>query len=207
MPTIIDGYNLIFTCGLEGKTRTPQSLERARTRLISTAASRLKDSERSATTIVFDAKRLPVKESEADSVVLGIRVMYAIDYEDADTLIEELIRQHSTPKQLTVVSSDHRIQTAATRRKATAIDSDVWWERLLESLGGTSTNRATIEPDEKQPAGESLKSIDWVNEFNLPDNRSDCSTTSDDREQPSRGDDIFNPFPPGYGEDLLDDQL
>ena len=82
---------------------------------------------------MFDAKRLPIKETSADFRAHDIRVLYAVDHEDADTLIEELIAKHSTPKKLVVVSSDHRLQTAATRRKATAVDSDVWYDRLLSS--------------------------------------------------------------------------
>ena len=34
------------------------------------------------------------------------------------TEIEELIRKESAPRRLTVVSSDHRVQRAARRRKA-----------------------------------------------------------------------------------------
>jgi len=200
MPTIIDGYNLIFTCGLEGKSRTPQSLEKARARLISTFAANVGDQERSGTTIVFDAKRLPIKETEADSIVQDIRILYAVDYEDADSLIEELITTHSTPKKLTVVSSDHRIQTAATRRRATAVDSDVWYDQLLEQRAND-----TLEPQpssDKDAAIKSLQSTDWANEFGSIDTSEPADPTPEtrsDSQPPS-----FNPFPPGYGEDLLD---
>jgi hypothetical protein len=37
-----------------------------------------------------------------------------------------LIRKHSSPRALTVVSSDHRLHRAARRRRATPIDSDRW---------------------------------------------------------------------------------
>ena len=200
MPTIIDGYNLIFTCGLEGKTRTPQSLEKARARLVATVASKLSKKERSGTTIVFDAKRLPIKETSADFRAHDIRVLYAVDHEDADTLIEELIAKHSTPKKLVVVSSDHRLQTAATRRKATAVDSDVWYEQLL----ATRKHRG----DAKQPQNddgcskESLESIDWVNEFGSVDIDDEAGEAPDASSDPNASN--FNPFPPGYGEDLLD---
>ncbi|MDA8564196.1 NYN domain-containing protein [Mariniblastus sp.] len=201
MPTIIDGYNLIFTCGLEGKKRTPQSLEKARYRLISTVAAKSSDNKRSATTIVFDAKRLPIKETSADSVVDGIRILYAVDYEDADTLIEELIAACSIPKKLTVVSSDHRLQTAATRRKATAIDSDVWYDRLLSGPTKNLGNDRPTHHNEKQSDIQSLQAIDWAREFgavelNDPETSDDSTTNT---ETPP-----FNPFPPGYGEDLTE---
>ena len=206
MPTIIDGYNLIFTCGLEGKKRTPQSLEKARYRLISTVAAKSSDNKRSATTIVFDAKRLPIKETSADSVVDGIRILYAVDYEDADTLIEELIAACSIPKKLTVVSSDHRLQTAATRRKATAIDSDVWYDRLSDTSGPNehSSQAQPDHPNEKQSSVKSLDSIDWANEFGSIDVEAIDLT---EEESTDAEVDRFNPFPPGYGDDLLPDDL
>lgn len=208
MPTIIDGYNLIFTCGIEGKTRSPQSLEKARARLISIVASRSQKQERTATTIVFDAKRLPSKETSADSIVDGIRILYAVDHEDADSLIEELIAHHSTPKKLVVVSSDHRLQTAATRRKATGIDSDVWYDRLLSS-GIKQPQPGSSSCDAKQQSIQSLESINWIQEFGEieipPVKLDDKPSTESHSEPPNPETDQFNPFPPGYGEDLLED--
>ena len=201
MPTIIDGYNLIFSCGLEGKKRTPQSLEKARARLISTVSASIAASERTQTTIVFDAKRLPIKETKADSIVHDIRILYAVDYDEADTLIEELIASHSTPKKLVVVSSDHRLQTAATRRKATAVDSDIWYDRLLsrEANDRQLGRQANDDANEKQTDIESLQAVDWSGEFNADD--TDISDL-DDTTTENEGGGTFNPFPPGYGEDV-----
>jgi predicted RNA-binding protein with PIN domain len=200
MPIIIDGYNLIFTCGLEGKTRTPQSLEKARARLISAVASRTNEKDRSNTTIVFDAKRLPIKETSADFRTHQMRVLYAVDHEDADTLIEELIAKHSTPKKLIVVSSDHRLQTAATRRKATAVDSDVWYEQLLATREHRCDQKQT-QIDDTFSNG-ALESIDWAKEFGSVE--VDESDEDESDPFPNLADSSLNPFPPGYGEDLLD---
>lgn len=200
MPTIIDGYNLIFSCGLEGKKRTPQSLEKARARLISTVSASIAASERTQTTIVFDAKRLPTKETKADSIVHDIRILYAVDYDEADTLIEELIAKHSTPKKLTVVSSDHRLQTAATRRKATAIDSDVWYDRLLEHA--ESDGAKAPPPSDKDAAIQSLESTDWAAEFGSIDPSGQTDQAPETRSDPPPAN--SNPFPPGYGDDLLE---
>ncbi len=63
----------------------------------------------------------------------GLLVRFAARDEDADTLIEELIREDSAPRRLTVVSSDHRIQRAAKRRRARAVDSDVWYAEVLRA--------------------------------------------------------------------------
>ena len=61
----------------------------------------------------------------------GLSVRFAPRDSDADTLIEELIAADSAPRRLTVVSSDHRLQRAAHRRKAIAVDSDVWLAQLM----------------------------------------------------------------------------
>ena len=92
---LIDGYNLIFQCGLEGRSRTPASLQRARHRLIGELKVGLTDSIRKRTAIVFDATRLPSGESEPTQTDSGLTIIYAIDHEDADTLIELLIQKNS----------------------------------------------------------------------------------------------------------------
>jgi len=167
MDVIIDGYNLIFQCGLEGSVRNPRTIEKSRGRLISMLAQLLPPAQISRTTIVFDAKRLPASESQIESRKTGIRVLFAVDYDDADSMIEDLITTHSTPKKLLVVSSDHRIQKAATRRKAKAIDSDVWLDKLessssaaVEKLSSSSEGDIT----DQSIAGE-FADIDWNAEF------------------------------------------
>ena len=199
MHTIIDGYNLIFECGLEGRSRTSIALERARDRLIATVAANFSEQERKGVTIVFDAKRLPVKETLAVSKRNEMTIRYAIDHEDADSLIEELIRANSTPKKLTVVSSDHRIQTAAQRRKANPVDSGVWYERLGENSERPS-NSESVDQMAQKPDLDQLKSVDWASEFGLADPADPLDTDSN-----GEPDSEFNPFPPGYADDLLDE--
>lgn len=165
MNVLIDGYNLIFQCGLQGRTSGSLALEKARNRLMSELSSRLDDETRSKTTIVFDANNRPVKAVTDEEQINGLTIIYAVHHDEADSLIEELIRKHSTPKKLLVVSSDHRLHAAARRRKAIAIDSDVWFDQLEEN-GPQSSPLSRVELDEKTPLAD------------------------------------YNPFPPGYGEDL-----
>lgn len=166
MRILIDGYNLIFQCGLQGRVAGSFALEKARRRLISELTSRLDDASRSETTIVFDAKNRPIKEVVDEERINKMSIVYAVGHDDADSLIEELIRKHSTPKKLVVVSSDHRIHDAARRRKAKPIDSDIWYEQ--------------IENEARSSASKKVSSND----------------------KPELGD--YNPFPPGYGEDLTE---
>ena len=191
MKTIIDGYNLIFQCGLEGRTRNSRTIELARERLVSVLARRLTLPERENTTIVFDARKLPVKETSAVSKQASMTIVYAIDHDDADSLIEVLIAKDSVPKQLTVVSSDHRLHKAALRRKATPIDSDEWYEQLL--TGNSSSDGPADAGFDDKPVPESLKQIDWAKEF--------AADQSPPEGKPPKS--TYNPFPDGYGEDLL----
>lgn len=166
--TIIDGYNLIFQCGLEGRARNPTALEKARNRLVGVIAKHLSESQCSQTAIVFDAESLPIRETEKVARQHGVLVAYAIDYEDADSMIEDLISSHSSPKQLTVVSSDHRLHKASMRRNATPIDSDLWLDQL-ES--GTLTNQEIASDRESfdKTIPDSFSNVDWASEFGLDD--------------------------------------
>jgi hypothetical protein len=92
-----------------------------------------------------------------------LTIYFASRHADADTMIEEIIKAHSAPRNLVVVSSDHRVQRAAKRRRATAIDSDRWFGELM---------RARQEPrssgeEHKKPEGPfSPGEIDfWLRQF------------------------------------------
>ena len=126
---IIDGYNLMHAVGLARQQYGPGDLEVCRNRLLQQLSARLNSSASGRTTVVFDAfgsndnaNRLQERE--------GITIIYAPAGTDADSELERMIAGHSTPKRLLVVSSDHRLHKAAQRRKAKAIDSDVFWDSL-----------------------------------------------------------------------------
>jgi predicted RNA-binding protein with PIN domain len=129
---IIDGYNLLNVVGIVGRGIGPGSLERARLALLNFLAKSLDPKDIPKTIVVFDSREAPWG---LPRTVLhrGLSVQYASKYPDADCLIEELIMRESAPRQLTVVSSDHRLQRAARRRRARAVDSDVWYAEVLRS--------------------------------------------------------------------------
>jgi len=144
---IIDGYNVIRTCGLVGSTVGPGSLERARGVLLGMLAQAFPAQQRDGLTVVFDsALRLP--DLPAETQDNGIRVLFASGHEDADEMIIQMIRRHSAPKSLLVVSSDHQIQIAAKRRRAAFVDSDQWFEQTI------ARRRAETQ---KQVSAEQLK--------------------------------------------------
>jgi hypothetical protein len=148
-----------------------------------------------------------------------LRILFAHDHDEADDLIEELIRADHVPQKLTVVSSDHRIQRAANRRRAFSIDSDRWYWQIRERQHQTRIDE-NVEEQEKpdmRPADEELAV--WLTAFvDVAEIESEASHGGSanfpppvaDESAGGHGDkptDIENPFPPGYGEDLLDDKL
>jgi predicted RNA-binding protein with PIN domain len=73
----------------------------------------------------------------------GLTVRFASEYKDADELIERLIEADSAPRRLTVVSSDHRLQRAARRRRAHPIDSDRWYSEVSRQHRRRNEERAS----------------------------------------------------------------
>lgn len=195
---IIDAYNLIFQCGLQPKNLdSPLALHRTRQRLIDELADRIPNSQRREVMLVFDAKTrrghtTPNLENR------GFKSVFAREHGDADTMVIELLQSHSQPKQLTVVSNDHQIQTAATRRNAKAIDSDVWFDQLLESGNRPAPTNRSDKPDAALSDDETQQLIDEFSDIKDPEES--AAKQANDNESES----FYNPFPDGYGEDLLE---
>ena len=212
MATLIDGYNLLHATGILGRNVGPRTLERARNALLGFLAASLPESERADTTVVFDARNGP-PGLPRELHQQGIRVLYAVGYPDADGLLKELIGADSSPRRLVVVSSDHQLQRAATRRRATAIDSDRWYEDVCRRR----KTPCLAEPaaDDK-PAIETIEADSdyWIQAFSEIAG-SDASEPAMENAafSPEQGDkhdeaelDLANPFPPGYADDLLADE-
>lgn len=199
MPLLIDGYNLLHVTGITGSRG---DLHGSREALLRFLAAAIEPSERPLTTIVFDAAEAP--PGLLRTVVFDeMTVHYASNYDSADELIEELIAQHHVPRSLTVVSSDHRIQRAARRRRAPFVDSDVWF---AETVRRRERSRRPPSQTGKPQGSLSRDEINyWLTEFAdaaEPDKSQQASKRN--KPPPSESGDLSNPFPPGYGEDLLD---
>ena len=123
---LIDGYNLLFAAGLARRRFGPGDLERGRRRLLGWLGDGLTESERARTTVVFDAARNPADRPTQ----LEYAAMTIVFARDADAELESLINGHSAPRNLRLISSDHRIQRAARRRRAAAVDSEVFVSQL-----------------------------------------------------------------------------
>ncbi len=165
MRTLIDGYNLMYAMGLLGKRLGPDGLRKARHRFLNDLADALGPVDAYQTTVVFDASA-PPGNAPVETRHKGLTVLFAAGDASADERIERLVAAHTSPKSLTVVSSDHRIRLAAARRKAQPLSTDEFWS-LLEA-------RKRRKPDEPPAPAESpardvalspQESSYWLNEF------------------------------------------
>ncbi len=126
---IIDGYNLMHAMGIAKQRYSDGELERCRKRMQRTLADLLDESVLNRATVVYDAF-----ESRSDGRrsfrANGMQIRFAPMGLCADSEIEFLLKSHSVPKRVLVVSSDHRLHKAANARKASVVDSEDFWSSL-----------------------------------------------------------------------------
>ncbi len=163
MRTLIDGYNLMFAGGLPGRKLGPDGFRKVRLRFLNDLADRLGPVEAHLTTVVFDAVDAP-PHLPAAARHKGLSVLYAVGHESADEQIEELILQDSSPRTLVVVSSDHRIQKAATRRRAKAQTADEYWCRM-DDLKERRHAPAPPEDRARSEGPTAAEAAYWLEEF------------------------------------------
>jgi predicted RNA-binding protein with PIN domain len=158
---VIDGYNLLHAMGVLSGRVGPGGLEKARLRLLGLLVGTFA-AQASAVTVVFDASRAPRKAS-AETTYRGLHVHFALGaQEEADDVIERLLREASAPKSVHVVSDDRRVQQAARRRQATVLTCEeflLWVERQRPQQ---RTNTETAEKQERL-SPEEMQS--WLAEF------------------------------------------
>ncbi len=158
---LIDGYNLLHAMGVLSGRVGPNGLEKARARLLGLLAGGFGDDSRSVT-VVFDAANAPRGAAEALEF-RGIHVRFAVRQDEADDLIEELVRRDSAPRRITVVSDDHRLHRAARRRacKVQGCDEFLAW---LDGHRRQRTRQGPGAPEEeaRKPGCDTQR---WLAEF------------------------------------------
>ncbi len=268
MLILIDGYNVIAPVAPPRRGAPADWLRAERQRLIDRLADGLDEELARQTCVVFDAAT-PPHGPPSRLRVRAIDVRFAVDHREADDLIEELIAAHHSPRRLTVVSSDRRLQVAAKRAGAVPFDSQLWLDALLEKrlllairwpprnrpASSDPTAEARVEEDDslKHSPLDRQAIVGWLAEFGLSDTeiaavdvaarqeeikppanpptrklaenrdvpsppppRDRQSDRKRDRDAGKRSGrnrergterrelpETFNPFPEGYGEDLL----
>jgi predicted RNA-binding protein with PIN domain len=158
---LIDGYNVLYALGLPPGPLGPRGLQRARSQFLNMLADALKRQAATAT-VVFDAHH-PPPGSPGEEQVGPVHVLYAIQHEEADELIEALIRHDASPRRLSVVSNDHRVQRAAAHRRCLSLSCD----EFLDWLETKPKDERRRKPADAEPrAIQSEEERDhWLKEF------------------------------------------
>jgi predicted RNA-binding protein with PIN domain len=165
MDIVIDGYNLMHAAGLARPAYGPRGLQKARHQLILRVKLGFLPADLPKLLVVFDAKEAP---AELPPVHLdhGITVQFALPGQEADELIEDLIQKHSVPRQLLIVSSDHRLQRAARRRNASFIDSDLFLDDLDRRARQFELERRREHRPAPSPERDPQQDLEhWLQEF------------------------------------------
>jgi predicted RNA-binding protein with PIN domain len=160
MRFLIDGYNLLHRLGLMRTRMGPGELAGARRRLVSLLKAAC-GKDAGLICIVFDSAGASPKRGP-DQIDQDIDIRFARRGEAADDVIEDLIRSHSAPKQLTVISDDRRLQRAARRRACRVVSCTSYLEEVERKLRPDS-------PDPKADATAALSPADdaglWLRTF------------------------------------------
>jgi predicted RNA-binding protein with PIN domain len=162
MRYLIDGYNLLYAIGLLHQKSKPQSLKRARLRLLDllhhcfgTLSPQL--------TIVFDSPRDP-EGKQKEYEYQGIHVRFAVEDGTADDLIESIIGQCPSPDLLSVVSDDRRIQHAADRKGCPAKSCSEFLDEL-EHIGTAQSPAAATKSLQEKSDRSAGKREYWLEVF------------------------------------------
>jgi predicted RNA-binding protein with PIN domain len=132
MRWLIDGYNVMHAGGRIASALKREGFRRARRRFLDELADAVGPEAAHETTVIFDASVPPV-DFRVVETYRSIQIRFALGDENADARIESLISEHSSPKALTVVSSDRRIRSAAARRRARILTAEEFWD-LIDDL-------------------------------------------------------------------------
>ncbi|MGP0068984.1 MAG: NYN domain-containing protein [Isosphaeraceae bacterium] len=171
MRWVIDGYNIMHAGGRLGPKVGREAFRRARRRFLDDLAHALGSERAGQTTVVFDAS-VPPGDFPLVTTYRGIHLVFALDDEDADTRIEQIIAHDSNPRNLTVISSDHRIRQAASRRRAKPLTAEQFWDWFddLRAQATLSKKPKKVVPDRlRSPDRGAQPSIDeaafWLETF------------------------------------------
>lgn len=164
---VIDGYNLLHEAGLARARYGPHDLERVRLRLLKLLRRKLTPEERPRTTVVFDGPEDSFTPT-SHTTYRELSVIYSGAGREADDVIEELVRAHSAPRQLIVISSDNRLRRAARARQAGSITSAEFVAELDERTKEEPESPAPPSPEEtaKRGQGEPVADVsEWLEAF------------------------------------------
>ena len=167
----------MHAAGIARRRYGPGDLERCRNQLNRLLTDLLGRAALSRTSVVYDAFD-STSDANRSQDHAGLHVLFAPKGTDADTEIERLLNQHSSPKQVLVVSSDHRLHKAARRRKSHCVDSEDFLAGI-ETSADTDARQPQPRSQRRSPqenvshaaVEEQLQS--WADEFKTNDDQAD----------------------------------
>jgi len=156
MPILIDGHNLLYAVKAMTEGQVFSEVQ-----LCSLISGYLRQTKQRGE-VIFDG-RGPLDKSGLLGTT-NLEVSFSGSATDADTVIEDRIRESTAPKRLTVVSNDHRLIKAAKARKAAAVTADDFWEKVFKKL---SRKRRPPEPAAKRTGITEGETDFWLKFFKL----------------------------------------
>ena len=113
--------------------------------------------------VIFDGAG-PADRSEFDKIA-NPEIIFAGFHRDADSVIEERLKANTSPRRVTVVSTDRRLRKAAALRKAAGVKSEDFWEQVRRELKRGKPRRP--EPQEKREGLSEGETDQWLEAFGL----------------------------------------
>ena len=164
--TIVDGYNVLHTSRwLRSSWR---GMDRRRFCMLLAQLARHRSEK---ITVVFDA--LPSESDPAFAPPVSLEVIYSGHGRTADDVIIQIVNASTGPRDLTVVSSDRQIRSAAKRRGCRLIRAGEFVKDAAAELAQAQAN-VHSEPDEKHKGSTRAQTRQWLIEFGLdPDQDGD----------------------------------
>ncbi len=158
MPLLIDGYNLL---GAIHKSEEQHALmdEAGLCRMVSDFLRRMRKDGR----MYFDGTG--PRDKSAVTGLSNLEVIFSGPGVEADDRIEEEIEQSTSPRFLTVVSSDRRIRDSAGKRKAVSVPSDEFWKLVVKTL--ERKKKGIREPRAKREGLTESETEEWMKIFGL----------------------------------------
>lgn len=161
--TIIDGYNVLHTSRW---LRTSwHGVDRRRFCMLLAQLSRHRSEK---VTVVFDS--LPCDSDPALAPPASLEVMYSGHGRTADDVIIQIVNASTGPRDLTVVSSDRQIRSAAKRRGCKLVRAGEFIKGAAAELAQANVHN---EPDEKHKGSTSAQTRQWLIEFGLDPDQDD----------------------------------
>ena len=156
MPVIIDGYNLLRSIPNDESSNPVDDVQLCR--ILGEYLTAVSETGQ----IIFDGIGPPDKTGFDN--IRNLEVFFSGQSLEADDVIEDKLKLNTAPKRLMVVSSDRRLRKAAMARKAIAVKSDVFWQKVQKQLARKAKFK---EPSEKRQGLNQGETNQWMKFFGI----------------------------------------